>query len=560
MTAPIPSKGRMAAARLSPSTLGRRHKSASYVSRALSGGPRSSAGGSTSAHRPSSRTSTALAKALDNVRRSHREAEHSLRRAQLAQDRAEKASQAKSQFLANISHELRTPLHAFSGFTSLLRETPLDEEQISFVERMEAALKHLTRLLDDLLDLARIDVGTTTIQTGPFNLHELLHTVEGLYRPQSERNGVTFEAVYSTDLPSRVIGDSGRLQQVLINLLSNAIKFTPAGYVRLRADCLHRGQGRAAVRFQVQDTGIGIPREMQEAVFQPFVQADVSHTRRYGGAGLGLTLAKRLTELMGGGIDVESEVGVGTTFSVTLPFDLDVSFQSDGSATVTQEAEVSSVPEVRALIVEDDETNAYLLRHILHRLGIQVRLARNGNEAIEFQRRDPCGLIFMDCQMPVMDGYEATRRIRQLPWDQTPIIIALTACVMPEDRDRCFAAGVDDFLPKPFTYKDIVQLLRKWAQAGLTVSNFEDQDNMWPRERIQEAILRLLGERGPGKSACPSEVARALSADGWRKMMPAVRAAAEDLVGRGYIVVTQRGEIVPAGQPRGPVRLQLRHE
>ena len=379
-----------------------------------------------------------------------RELQHATRRAEEALREAQSANRAKSDFLAMMSHEIRTPLNGIIGFTGLLLEGTLAEENRRYVELVRESGESLLHLLNDFLDFSKIESGRLELEPVEFDLAVEAAQVLALVRHSAEKKGLELKSHVTA--PAHLLrGDVARLRQILLNLLSNAIKFTDRGTVTLRSEVVSRDHRSLNVCFHVVDTGIGINTAIQPRLFQPFVQADVSTTRRFGGTGLGLAICRRLAEAMGGTTGVRSEPGHGSDFWVELPFE----HLTEGARAVTRD----ELPETllhghrcfgRILVVEDNPTSQMLVMEILKRLGYRVEAVGNGQEAVEVYRQVPYDLILMDCDMPVMDGFEATRTIRALESPDTHVpIIAMTALALQGDAERCLAAGMDDVISKP---------------------------------------------------------------------------------------------------------------
>ena len=376
-----------------------------------------------------------------------------------ATHRAEQANRAKSEFLANMSHEIRTPMNAVIGLAFLLGKTPLDDEQSDLLVKLKLGSKSLLLVLNNVLDLSKIEAGELIVERRAFDLHALLAELPEMLAVQARAKGISFEIDEANDLPEALEGDATRLNQVLTNLLSNAIKFTERGGVSLRVSRVAATPSHATLRFVVRDTGIGIAAEVQEQLFAPFAQADASITRRFGGTGLGLSIVKRLVKLMGGEVHVDSEPGVGSEFSVTLQFSLASLQELDLQEAGPTEPGRYALPGVRILLVDDSDINLEVTRRILEGEGARVRVASDGRQAVELLKAEPdaVDVVLMDVQMPVLDGYDATRRIRsELGLQELPII-ALTAGALSSERQRSAAAGMDDYIVKPF---DAQQLMR----------------------------------------------------------------------------------------------------
>ncbi|RVT52078.1 ATP-binding protein [Rubrivivax albus] len=378
---------------------------------------------------------------------------------------AVEASQAKSRFLANMSHEIRTPMNGILGMSELLQASTLDAGQARQVQAIATAARSLHELLGDILDLSKIEEGKVTLERVDFDPAQLLTGVGAIYGELGQARGTTVQATVALDALPPVSGDPTRLRQVVTNLLGNALKFTPAGAVTLRAGPAKAPDGdtRPWLRVEVQDTGIGMTAEQVGALFQRFSQADSSTTRRFGGSGLGLAICKHLVELMGGHMGVDSAPGQGSRFWFEVPL-----WPAVGQADAAAEASPGPPRPAQVLVVEDNAVNRLVVQAMLERLGMTVMLAPDGQQALDILATHDIDLVLMDCQMPVMDGYEATRRIRAAghPGTRLPVI-ALTAHALAEDRQRCRDAGMNDYLPKPVTGDMLARTLaRHLGTAG----------------------------------------------------------------------------------------------
>jgi signal transduction histidine kinase/CheY-like chemotaxis protein len=398
--------------------------------------------------------------------------------AEVHAQRAEAASKAKGDFLAMMSHEIRTPMNGVLGFANMLLETPLSAEQREFVHSAQRSGEAMLTLINDVLDYSKIEAGHMTLEQIDCDLRSVCDEVRNILQPATGERGLRMTLSYDATLPRFITGDPFRIRQVVLNLAGNAVKFTEHGAVRIevsRFDASH-------AKISVVDTGIGMSEDQLERMFRRFTQADSSTTRLYGGTGLGLTISKTLVELMGGTIGVSSLPGAGSTFWFTLPLGLELQTSSESAAaTAATAATAAPWPAVplllpaaphlakhrpsRVLLVEDNFVNQRVAVYLLAKLGAEVEVARHGREAIDMLGKTGYDLVFMDCQMPEMDGFEATRIIRDRTstvLDHEVAVIAMTANAFPEDRARALASGMSDFMTKPVDRLVLAGMLDKW--------------------------------------------------------------------------------------------------
>lgn len=375
-----------------------------------------------------------------------------------AKEDAVRRAQTRARFLASMSHEIRTPLNGVLGMLELALEGELEPAQRHQLEIAHRAGESLLSLLNDILDISKVEAGKLDLEVISFDLRKLVTECTTIHGEQARRKGLEFTTELETDLAPRYVGDPTRLRQVINNLLSNAIKFTDEGKVSV-----HIAQTPEGIRLEVRDTGIGMSRAELDRIFSPFSQAATDTTRRYGGTGLGLALCQQLVERMHGQIKVDSRENEGTWFTVTLPLPAD---QNAGQETAGDAVTQPAHRRCRILLVEDNRVNQIVASGLLQKMGHEVDHAENGERALAALALKPYDLVLMDCQMPVMDGYEATRRIRQNPqWSQLPVI-AVTANVMSGDREECLAAGMDDYITKPYNRKILGDVIQRWAERG----------------------------------------------------------------------------------------------
>ena len=379
-----------------------------------------------------------------------------------ARTQAEAASRAKGEFLSTISHEIRTPMNGVLGMLRILRETPLAAEQRDYLKTAADCAEKLLLLLTDVLDFTKLEAGHFELQQAPFPPATAASVVTDLMHARARDKGLQLDLQVGPDLPGAIIGDAARLRQILGNLIGNAIKFTERGHITLAVTCAQRTATRAELHFTVTDTGIGIDSATLERLFKPFSQGETGMNRRYGGAGLGLAISTRLADAMGGVLQVQSTLNQGTTFRLVLPCRL-----PEGAGLPTPAEDETPRPALptfhaRVLVVEDDIVNQQVIDLFLKKLAVTAQIVANGESAVARATSETFDAIIMDCQLPDIDGMEATRRIRQKLAGGRPVkIIALTANAGKKVRDECLAAGMDDFLTKPVRFETLVEALQR---------------------------------------------------------------------------------------------------
>jgi signal transduction histidine kinase/CheY-like chemotaxis protein len=403
-----------------------------------------------------------------------------------ARTQALHSANVKNQFLANMSHEIRTPLNALQGFSKLLNQTSLDKDQKRYTGIIATASDNLLNLVNDILDFSKIEAGALVIRNKIFNLPAIIHELQNMFEAQAEGKGLRLEFQSDTKLPEVLVGDAGRLRQVLFNLVSNAIKFTEAGKVQVLTKLENESDKQAEITFVVADSGVGIPQDKMDTIFERFEQLDNSLSRQHGGTGLGLAISKRLIEMMGGTIKVKSQLNVGSEFIVNIMFE---KWEQQVAATNVQNTEETRENKISTedfssalvLVVEDNPMNQMLMEILLERMGLKFITVNNGKEALAFLDTQMPDLVLMDVQMPEMDGLETTGHLRKKTGYDLPVI-AMTAHVLPGEKERCIEAGMNDYLSKPIDELKLQQMLQHYL-GGYTKNNQVANPAVSPKEK-----------------------------------------------------------------------------
>lgn len=402
--------------------------------------------------------------------------------------RSKEVANMKEQFLANMSHEIRTPMNAMLGFTNLLRRTPLKEEQRQYVQNIHVAGENLLALVNDILDLSKIEAGMMVLEETRFSLHSLVSSVGAMFSEKIKEKGLAFEVHIDKAVPDILTGDAVRLTQILVNLLSNGVKFTQAGAIKVNITLLHASEENARIKIAIADTGIGISPTKQQTIFERFQQAETETTRRFGGTGLGLSIVKQLVDLQHGKIYVNSEAGRGSEFIVELSYKLPDINQLYSEALAAQD-DIVSLQKIKALIAEDNQMNQMLIAHLMKSWEIDYVIVNNGSEVVEELKRHPYSIVLMDIQMPEMDGYTATSIIRNELKMDIPII-AMTAHAMAGEKEKCLQLGMNDYVSKPIKETLLYNIIARNAQ------HVPEQENVHT-QRINLNYLHELSGNDP---------------------------------------------------------------
>lgn len=403
-----------------------------------------------------------------------------------SEKRSKEAASVKEQFLANMSHEIRTPMNAILGFTNLLKKTNLDVQQAQYIDFIHSSGENLLTLINDILDLSKIEAGMMQLESAPFSLNGLISSVEIMFREKAKGKGLKLVVQVDQSIHDTLSGDAIRLTQVLINLLSNAIKFTEKGTVQLQITPLQTSDEMVLLQFVVKDTGIGIDLNKKQNIFERFQQAETETTRRFGGSGLGLSIVKQLVDMQHGTVQVQSEPGNGAAFTVVLPFVPVAGYEIDRPVTSTELN--LTIKNACILIAEDNQMNQQLIRHLMKHWQIDYVLVNNGKEAIAALQQNTFSLVLMDIQMPEMDGYDATLVIRNELKLNVPIV-AMTAHAMAGEKERCLSFGMNEYISKPIKEAELYHIIEQYTAPEAGTERAPENENVINLQYLKELSM-----------------------------------------------------------------------
>lgn len=415
----------------------------------------------------------------------------------VANEKANQLAMIKDHFMANMSHEIRTPMNAIIGFANLLGRSKLDDKQTRHVKAIQSSGENLMNIINDILDFSKIEAGMLKLETIPFSIPELLHSLMVMFLPKANDKNLQLDFFSADKLPESVLGDPTRLTQILVNLISNAIKFTKEGSVTIKTEIADENNSKITIRFMVKDTGIGIPKEKHHEIFERFTQADADTSRKFGGSGLGLSIARKLIEAQGGNIVVESAQGVGSSFIFTISYKKNT---ENKNLTTVENVDFnlnSNNLSARILVAEDNELNRHLVKSLLVEWGFTFDVVENGKEVIEILKRNNYDLILMDIQMPLMNGYETSVYIRKEMNIAAPII-AMTAHALPGEKEKCISFGMTDYIAKPIREHSFYNLLVKYI-AGSKANSKPIKELLPTKQETRITNLDYLYELSNGK-------------------------------------------------------------
>lgn len=394
----------------------------------------------------------------------------------ISEKKVKESAELKEKFMANMSHEIRTPMNAILGFTNLLQRKNIDNESKEYVQTIQKSGENLLTIINDILDLSKIEAGMMRIESAPFSIRELVHSIETMFRAKANEKQLNLLVTIDNSLPDMLEGDATRLTQILINLIGNALKFTSKGSIEVKINWESTEENIIKTAITVTDTGIGIEKDRLDKIFERFQQAEDSVTRRYGGTGLGLSIVKDLVLLQNGSISVNSEPRKGTSFKIIIPY-LIAKDENEGAVMLATESTLpSDFEKLRVLVAEDNHINQSLIRHLFKEWGLDFDLATNGREAIEMLQLNKYGLILMDIQMPEMDGYTAAQEIRSRLKFDIPII-AMTAHALAGEKEKCLSYGMNDYISKPIREVLLHKLIKQYAQIDLATTTHAPLSN-----------------------------------------------------------------------------------
>ncbi|WP_042721969.1 hybrid sensor histidine kinase/response regulator [Flavobacterium sp. B17] len=395
----------------------------------------------------------------------------------IAEKKASAAAQTKENFLANMSHEIRTPLSGILGFTNLLQKRPLDETSAEFVSSIQRSGENLMAIINDILDLSKIEAGMMRITPGIFSINGLVNSVETFFVERAKEKGLTLSSKIDSSIPDTLNGDATRLTQILVNLIGNAIKFTHQGSINIEIYNKQQSENEVIIGFKISDTGIGIDKDKLSEVFERFNQGEDSTTRNYGGTGLGLSIVRSLIQLQNGNIEVSSEQGKGTTFHFYIPYGIAKEQITTIPSVNTQYFKDKSNAPLKVLVVDDNAINQSLMKHLLSQWNINFEIVSNGLEAVEYLRNNASDLVLMDIQMPQMDGYVATQKIREELNLNIPII-AMTAHALAGEREKCLSRGMNEYISKPIKEEELFKLISNFGLANQNHNQVEIEEEI----------------------------------------------------------------------------------